>query len=231
MSSAVKSLQLATGSHTAGSGKGCAMNMVSWENGDTTITDFPACTARPLARLVQIVNDSICTHRNDGFLCGECSVTVLNLAHQTVGTASATREQQAAWCAELLDSSWGLTSFRDIKPQPAIVCRQVADLYRRRAMGDEPAFREWRAARIYAADAYAAVDAYAYVAYAYAADAYAAAADAYAYAAAVAGARRQAKLSIARSAIEAWHRICGTTPASIASDVTGVAITRMQAKS
>ena len=28
-------LRLATGSHAAGSGQGCAMNVISWENGDT----------------------------------------------------------------------------------------------------------------------------------------------------------------------------------------------------
>ena len=35
-------LRLAVGSHTAGSGKGCAMNVVSLPNGDSTITDHPA---------------------------------------------------------------------------------------------------------------------------------------------------------------------------------------------
>lgn len=56
-------LRLAVGSHQAGSGKGCAMNLVSWENGDTTITDMPACVDPLLARIVQRVNDTICTHR------------------------------------------------------------------------------------------------------------------------------------------------------------------------
>lgn len=35
-------LRLAVGSHSAGSGKGCAMNVISWENGDSTITDLQA---------------------------------------------------------------------------------------------------------------------------------------------------------------------------------------------
>jgi hypothetical protein len=83
-------LRLATGSHQAGSGKGCAMNVISWENGDTTITDMPACTDRFLARVVQEVNDMICTHRDGDMLCPECSIKVLALAHRTVGTGGDT---------------------------------------------------------------------------------------------------------------------------------------------
>jgi len=62
-------LRLATGSHKAGSGQGCAMNVISWENGDTIITDIPACADPMLARIVQGVNDSICTHTDTGLLC------------------------------------------------------------------------------------------------------------------------------------------------------------------
>lgn len=50
-------LRLARGSHEEGSGKGCAMNVISYINGDTKITDYPVCSARPLARLVQSLND------------------------------------------------------------------------------------------------------------------------------------------------------------------------------
>ena len=42
-------LRLARGSHQPGSGKGCAMNVISYINGDEQITDFPATSARPLA--------------------------------------------------------------------------------------------------------------------------------------------------------------------------------------
>ena len=80
-------LRLAVGSHQAGSGQGCAMNVISWENGDTTITDTPDCADRMLARLVQKVNDGHCTHRDDDLLCPPCSVEVLALAHRTAGTA------------------------------------------------------------------------------------------------------------------------------------------------
>jgi len=81
-------LRLAVGSHQAGSGQGCAMNVVSWESGDTTITDMPACADLVLARIVQRVNDSICTHRDGDLLCPTCSVLVLDLAHRTVGTGT-----------------------------------------------------------------------------------------------------------------------------------------------
>ena len=81
-------LRLAVGSHQAGSGQGCAMNVVSWESGDTTITDMPACADLVLARIVQRVNDMICTHRDGDLLCPSCSVLVLDLAHRTVGTGT-----------------------------------------------------------------------------------------------------------------------------------------------
>jgi hypothetical protein len=81
-------LRLAVGSHEAGSGKGCAMNVVSWESGDTTITDMPACADPMLARIVQNVNDRICTHRDGDLLCPACSVLVLDLAHRIVGSGA-----------------------------------------------------------------------------------------------------------------------------------------------
>lgn len=79
-------LRLSVGSHIAGSGRGCAMNVISWENGDTTITDFPKCADLLLASVVQEVNDHICQHSNKELLCPECSMLVLELAHRTVGT-------------------------------------------------------------------------------------------------------------------------------------------------
>jgi len=64
------------------------MNVVSWESGDTTITDMPACADEVLAKIVQRVNDAICTHRDGDLLCPACSVLVLDLAHRTVGTGT-----------------------------------------------------------------------------------------------------------------------------------------------
>lgn len=84
---ALQPLRLAVGSHEAGSGKGCAMNVISWETGDTEITDFPECADLFLAALVQRVNDKYCTHRDGDLLCPSCSIEVLALAHRTVGTS------------------------------------------------------------------------------------------------------------------------------------------------
>lgn len=81
-------LRLAVGSHRAGSGQGCAMNVISWENGDRTITDMPACADTLLARIVQNVNDRLCRHRTGDLLCPTCSLLVLDLAHRTVGTST-----------------------------------------------------------------------------------------------------------------------------------------------
>lgn len=78
-------LILARGSHRAGSGKGCAMNVVSWENGDTIITDYPACSDRMLARIVQWVNDGLAGE--DGLLSADDSLIALDLGHATVGTS------------------------------------------------------------------------------------------------------------------------------------------------
>lgn len=91
MGNITEPLRLARGSHERGTGAGCAMNVISWENGDSNITDFPPCTDKCLAVMVQHINDQICTHaaRNDegvSLLCPECSQAVLGLAHSTVGT-------------------------------------------------------------------------------------------------------------------------------------------------
>ena len=88
MNDITQPLRLATGNHKAGTGQGCAMNVLSWENGDTTITDLPACTDRMLAYQVQRVNDKYCNQTEFGPLCPQCSVKVLALAHRTVGTGT-----------------------------------------------------------------------------------------------------------------------------------------------
>lgn len=54
-------LRLAHGSHQKGSGRGCIMNVISWIEGQQTITDWPPCVADPLARLAQQVNDMLAT--------------------------------------------------------------------------------------------------------------------------------------------------------------------------
>ncbi len=80
-------LRLAVGSHEAGSGKACAMNVVSWELGDSPITDTPAACDPILAKMVHLLNDTYCIHRGDSdLLCPACSIEVLAVAHRTVGT-------------------------------------------------------------------------------------------------------------------------------------------------
>lgn len=86
MNEITQPLRLAVGSHKAGSGRGCAMQVVSWQNGDTTITDLPDCADEMLARVVQRVNDDVCMHRDGDLLCPTCSMRVLALAHRTPGT-------------------------------------------------------------------------------------------------------------------------------------------------
>jgi hypothetical protein len=100
-------LRLAKGSHQPGSGKGCAMNVISYINGDVEITDVPECSAPALARIVQDVNDYLADIRGDeGYnLSPEDSVIALNLAWQTVGTADTLAEAQfVEWVSELAGS-------------------------------------------------------------------------------------------------------------------------------
>jgi hypothetical protein len=76
----------------------CGMQVISWESGDTTITDLPACADPVLARIAQNVNDRICTHRTGDLLCPACSVLVLALAHRTVGTGGpADLDRRRVW--------------------------------------------------------------------------------------------------------------------------------------
>jgi hypothetical protein len=180
MSKIFEPLRLAVGSHEQGSGKGCAMNVVSWENGDSTITDFPACADRLLARVVQRVNDSYCTHSGDGdgLLCAPCSVLVLELAHRTVGTdlrGHLTPEQiRKVWVRLALDEADSVAS--EGEHSRVTACREaVRDWLAGTVTIQEVRSKHTRAsARAYAyAAAYdaAACDAHAAAAYAAAYDA------------------------------------------------------------
>jgi hypothetical protein len=71
-------LRLANGSHQPRSGKGCAMNVISYVNGDERVTDFPACSARPLSLLGQSSNDLL--GGPDGYLSPQPSELALELA-------------------------------------------------------------------------------------------------------------------------------------------------------
>jgi hypothetical protein len=103
-------LRLAKGSHQPGSGKGCAMNVISYINGDTNITDFPECSARPLAAFVQVCNDLLAGP--DGYLSPENSLVALELGSQTMGTADVDDTVIHAWVAELLaNPTWGVVGY------------------------------------------------------------------------------------------------------------------------
>jgi hypothetical protein len=142
-------LRLARGSHQSGSGKGCAMNAISYINGDEQITDFPATSARPLASFVQLCNDLLAGP--DGFLSPEDSLVVLDLGWLTVGTADVAETVMHTWVTKLLISPpWGVVRYADNTAAQAI--SEIAELHRRLAPGDSPSIAEWdtaaRAARV-----------------------------------------------------------------------------------
>src|ERR1700746_3158206 len=141
-------LRLARGSHQPGSGKGCAMNAISYINGDEQITDFQWTSARPLASFVQLCNDLLA--RPDGHLSPEDSLTVLDLGWLTVGTAEVADTVIHAWVTKLLISPpWGVVRYAGGAAAEAI--SEIAELHRRLAPGDTPPIAAWdgaaRAAR------------------------------------------------------------------------------------
>jgi len=139
----VHPLRLAKGSHQPGSGKGCAMNAISYIGGDTQITDFPATSARPLAAFVQLCNDLLA--EPDGYLSPENSFLALELGWQTVGTAEVPDNVIHAWVAELLTGpAWGVVHYADKDAAEAIF--DIADLHRALASGAMPAIPTWYSA-------------------------------------------------------------------------------------
>jgi hypothetical protein len=141
-------LRLARGSHQLGSGKGCAMNAISYINGDEQITDFPATSARPLASFVQLCNDLLAGP--DGYLSPDDSLLVLDLGWLTVGTADVADTVVHPWVAKLLVSPpWGVIRYAENAAAKAIT--DIAELHRRLAPGEMPPISEWdgaaRAAR------------------------------------------------------------------------------------
>ena len=143
-------LRLAKGSHQPGSGKGCAMNVISYTNGDTHITDFPDCSARPLAAFVQVCNDLLAGP--DDYLSPENSLLALELGWQTVGTADVDDTVIHAWLAELLASpDWGVVrhakrAARYAKSTADKAVLDIAELHRAAAAGDTPPISAWKAA-------------------------------------------------------------------------------------
>jgi hypothetical protein len=148
-------LTLAKGSHRPGSGKGCATNVISYVSGDSEITDFPACSARPLAAFVQSCNDLLAGP--DGYLSPENSLLALELAWQTVGTADVADTVIHAWVAELLAGpTWGVARYAKNAAVEAIF--DIAALHRKAASGDMPPVAAWDAAQRAAGAAARAID-------------------------------------------------------------------------
>jgi hypothetical protein len=136
-------LRLARGSHQPGSGKGCAMNVISYINGDEQITDFPATSARPLASFVQLCNDLLADP--DGYLSPENSLLVLDLGWLTVGTADVADTVMHIWVTKLLISPpWGVVRYAADAAADAITA--IAELHRRLVPGDMPPIAEWDSA-------------------------------------------------------------------------------------
>ncbi len=136
-------LRLARGSHQPGSGKGCAMNAISYINGDAQITDFPATSARPLASFVQLCNDVLAGP--DGYLSPEDSLLVLDLGWLTVGTADVGDTVMHTWVTKLLISPpWGVVRYAE--NAAADVITDIAELHRRLAPGDTPPIAAWDSA-------------------------------------------------------------------------------------
>lgn len=133
-------LRLARGSHQPGSAKGCAMNAISYINGDAHITDFPATSARPLAAFVQLCNDLLAGP--DGYLSPEHSFVALDLGWLTVGTAEFTDHVMHIWVDKLLTSPpWGVVRYADDAAAQAI--NDIAELHRRLGPGDLPPIAAW----------------------------------------------------------------------------------------
>jgi len=120
------------------------MDVISYINGDVTITDFPACSAKPLAKLVQLLNDRL--SGPNGFLSPEASLLVLDLGWLTVGTADTPAPIIWRWISELLiDPEHGVVRYAS--DADGVEIRRVAELCLREAAGEKVSTCEWRSAR------------------------------------------------------------------------------------
>jgi hypothetical protein len=213
-------LRLARGSHQPGSAKGCAMNVISYINGDEQITDFPATSARPLAAFVQLCNDQL--SGPDGYLSPQDAVLALDLGWLTVGTADVPGTVIRPWVAKLLISPpWGVIRYTDGAAAEAI--SDIAELHRTLAPGEMPDIATWdragRAAREISATMTPGAEKYA-VRAAYQSTAFADTEDCDTLDALVGNALRAHRLAnlengparimeVTRHAIRSWRRLAG----------------------
>lgn len=151
---------------TPESGTGCAMQVVSYTNGDAVITDYPKCSHPILARLVQSANDTLSvrgktlvTRRGTvRALSPADAMTAVELGFATVGTADDGDDVLEAWLADarvlgvipigLLDGShrWHIywsgearTHIRDNLDHLVEVARQLIDRWHELAGRGTPA--------------------------------------------------------------------------------------------
>lgn len=124
--------------------------VISYINGDKHITDFPDCSARPLAAFVQLCNDLLAGP--DDYLSPENSLLGLELGWQTAGTADVADTVIHAWVAELLASpTWGVVRYakraaRYAKSAADKAVLNIAELHCAVAAGDMPPIAAWDAA-------------------------------------------------------------------------------------
>ncbi|WP_201799322.1 hypothetical protein [Subtercola vilae] len=184
------------------------MNLVSWENGDTTITDYPACSDRMLSQIVQVVNDRLAD--SDGRLSAANSIIALDLGHATVGTTAHTLtavELQVVYvrCAVL-------------------AARKVLHLDETgEALGWIEAAERWADDPI---DANKPAAAYAYATYsAYASAAYAAYAASATYSATYSAS--DYKVSLAWEVIDLFKKLTGTESPTPNPEAVATAVTKM----
>jgi hypothetical protein len=114
------------------------MNVISYTKGDAQVTDFPACSARPLAALVQSCNDLLAGP--GGHLSPDNSLLALELGWQSVGTADVADSVIHGCVAELLTNpNWGVLRYANISAIKAII--DIAQLHRNVASGHTPTGR------------------------------------------------------------------------------------------
>lgn len=132
-------MRVATGSHSEGSEYGCAMNVVSYITGEKEITDYPQCSDDILARMVQLLNDTLGTLRGDSLnvlhpvviggaaypgtfsgnlLTPEDAVEVVRIGCMTIGTKNiATLYTSQEWAHDVIGRAvevLGLTTLQAV---------------------------------------------------------------------------------------------------------------------